>query len=307
MTYTGAFGGGTITVDDMVKDPTYIQQNILEDLDGSFLEEAIFRNAGPNDGVIAYREAAAPFLNDGAEEVAEYAEIPLSDLEIGNVKSLVGHKTALGVSVSYEARRFNRIDPVNLQVTALKNTMVRSSVDAALFAFKKAKVQTLSIENAWDTKGSAPLSDIRAAKRMVSQAKTDDGRNAKFGYKPDTIVISESALDVALENEATQRMFNGNAALENPLYKGILPMTIAGLRVVTSSWLDEKDAYIMEAQRAGFYSDSIPLTVSELYSPSGNTSHGGSTMSWRVDAFRQRIFAVDNPKAVVKLENFING
>ncbi|MBG9316434.1 hypothetical protein [Corynebacterium diphtheriae] len=307
MTYTGAFGGGTITVDDMVKDPTYIQQNILEDLDGSFLEEAIFRNAGPNDGVIAYREAAAPFLNDGAEEVAEYAEIPLSDLEIGNVKSLVGHKSALGVSVSYETRRFNRIDPVNLQVTALKNTMVRSSVDAALFAFKKAKVQTLSIENPWDTKESAPLSDIRAAKRMVSQAKTDDGRNAKFGYKPDTIVISEAALDVALENEATQRMFNGNAALENPLYKGILPMTIAGLRVVTSSWLDEKDAYIMEAQRAGFYSDSIPLTVSELYSPSGNASHGGSTMSWRVDAFRQRIFAVDNPKAVVKLENFING
>ena len=75
---TSAFGGDTLTVDEMVKDPTYIPERILENLDGAFLEEALFRNGGTNDGVVAYREAAAPYLNDNSEEVAEFAEIPVS-------------------------------------------------------------------------------------------------------------------------------------------------------------------------------------------------------------------------------------
>lgn len=302
MPITGAFSGETLTVDAMVKDPTYIKERILEDLDKSFLEEALFRNAGANDGIVAYAEAVAPFLNDEAEAVAEYAEIPISNLDHGKVKSLIGHKTALGVSVSLEQRRFNRIDPVAQQVNALKNTMVRSSVRASLAAFNAAEVQTLKVSNKWDSKDANPLGDIRAAKRLISQAKPKNNDKALFGYKPDTLVIAESTLEAALEHENTQKFFVGNMANENPIFKGILPSGLAQLRIVTSSWLEEDEIYVMEAQTAGFYSDSIPLTVSDLYSPYGENGYGGTTQSWRVDAFRTRIIAVDNPKAVVKIQ-----
>lgn len=306
MTYTGAFTGEAINVDAMVKDPTYIQQHITEDLTGAFLEEAIFRNGGTNDGVVAFREAATPFLEDKAETVAEYAEIPVSHLSDGKVRSIIGHKTALGIEVSYEMRRFNRIDRVNQQVTALKNTMVRSSVDAALAAFAGAKVPTLNVTDKWDSAKGNPLGTFRAAKRMISQARPENRPDTLFGYNPDTLLIATSAFDAALEHEATQKLFNGNAALENPLYKGTLPATLAGLRVVTSAWLKEDEMYVLEAGTAGFFSDSIPMTVSELYCPSGDVAHGGTNMSWRVDAFRQRIFAVDNPKAVVKIEGMFS-
>lgn len=73
---TSAFGGDTITVDEAIKDPTFIPERILENLDGAFLEAALFRDGGSNDGVVAYREAASPYLNDNAENVAEFAEIP---------------------------------------------------------------------------------------------------------------------------------------------------------------------------------------------------------------------------------------
>ena len=302
MPITGAFSGETLTVDAMVKDPTYIQERILEDLDKAFLEEALFRNAGTNDGIVAYSEAVAPFLNDDAEVVAEYAEIPLSNMDSGKVKSLIGHKTALGVSVSLEQRRFNKLDKVVQQVNALKNTMVRTSVRASLAAFANAEIPTLNVGTKWEEPTANPLGDIRAAERMISQAKPETDDQALFGYKPDTLVIAESTLEAALEHEATQKFFIGNMAAENPIFKGITPGILSQLRIVTSSWLEEDEIYVMEAQTAGFYSDSIPLTVSELYSPHGDNGYGGATQSWRVDAFRTRIIAVDNPKAVVKVE-----
>lgn len=302
MPITGAFSGETLTVDAMVKDPTYIQERILEDLDGAFLEEALFRDAGTNDGIVAYSEAVAPFLNDDAEVVAEYAEIPLSNMDSGKVKSLIGHKTALGVSVSLEQRRHNKLDPVVRQVNGLKNTMVRTSVRASLAAFANAEIPTLNVGTKWEEPTANPLGDIRAAKRMISQAKPETDDQALFGYKPDTLVIAESTLEAALEHDATQKFFIGNMAVENPVFKGITPGVLSQLRIVTSSWLEEDEIYVMEAQTAGFYSDSIPLTVSELYSPHGDNGFGGATQSWRVDAFRTRIIAVDNPKAVVKIE-----
>lgn len=302
MPITGAFSGETLTVDAMVKDPTYIQERILEDLDKAFLEEALFRNAGTNDGIVAYSEAVAPFLNDDAEVVAEYAEIPLSNMDSGKVKSLIGHKTALGVSVSLEQRRHNKLDPVVRQVNGLKNTMVRTSVRASLAAFASAEIPTLNVGTKWEEPTANPLGDVRAAKRMISQAKPETDDQALFGYKPDTLVIAESTLEAALEHEATQKFFIGNMAVENPVFKGITPGVLSQLRIVTSSWLEEDEIYVMEAQTAGFYSDSIPLTVSELYSPHGDNGYGGATQSWRVDAFRTRIIAVDNPKAVVKIE-----
>lgn len=298
---TGAFGNDTITVDQMVKDPTYIQGQILENMDRAFLEAGIFRNGGTNDGVVAFHEAAAPFLDTDAEDVAEFAEIPLGAVEDGKLRSVIGHKIAKGVSISLEMREYNKIDRVSQNVTALQNTMVSSSVKATLKAFDAAKVPVLTVADPFDSAAANPIGVFRTAKRMISQAKTDDNR--LFGYKPDTMVISESALEAAIDHEQTQKFFRGNLANENPLYLGTTPNELSGLRIVTSAWLEEDEIYVMESQKAGFYSDSIPLTVTELYAPNGDNGYGGTTQSWRADAFRTRIIAVDNPKAVVKIEN----
>lgn len=304
---TSAFGGNTLTVSEMVKDPNYIPERILENLDGAFLEEALFRNGGSNDGVVAFREAAAPYLNDNSEEVAEFAEIPVSDLNIGKLKSIIGSKTALGIRVSWEMQRFNKVDLVGLQTSALQNTMVENGVRSALAAFEAANVQTLGASVDWEDSTANPMLDIRAAKRLISLAKADkpadepDAPERLMGYRPDIIVMNEATLDLALFHESIQKFYNGNAALENPVYQGIQPATIGGLRVVTSAFIPEGDVYIMESGTAGFVSEAEPLTLSPLYAEGGDNGFGGSRMSYRLDAFRHRVIAVDNPKAVVKL------
>lgn len=298
---TSAFGGDTITVDEAIKDPTFIPERILENLDGAFLEAALFRDGGSNDGVVAYREAASPYLNDDAEDVAEFAEIPVSDLNQGKLNKIIGVKTALAVRVSWEMRRFNKIDKLTKQTTALQNTMVKNGVEASLKAFETAGVQQLAVGSDWESADADPMRDIRQAKRLISTAKAPNDPDALMGYRPDIIVLNEATLDLALFSENVQKFYNGNAAIENPIYQGIQPATLAGLRVVTSPWIADGEVMIMESGTAGFVSEAQPLTLTPLYSEGGEQTYGGPNQSWRTDAFRHRVIAVDNPLAVVKL------
>lgn len=296
-----AFGGDTFTVDSIVQDPTWISQFTYEYLDNSFLEEAIFRQGGPNDGVVAYREAAAPFLNDEPEEVAEFAEIPVSDLGTGKVRKLVGVKTALGIRVSREMRKRNQIQYVTDQFTALRNTMVKAGIDASVRAFRNTDVPTLTVTEPWESATAAPLKDLRQAKRLVSSATAPNKPDTKMGYRADTFIVSESDLELLLWHDDVQRLYRGNLASENPLFKGDNPQAVAGLRILSHPLVEDGNPYVLMRGVAGFISDGDPLTVTDLYSPGGENGYGGSNQSWRADAFRERIIALDNPRAVVKL------
>lgn len=303
---TSAYGHDMLTVEQVVADPTWLAERTLENLDGAFLEEALFRNGGTNDGVVAYREAASPFLNDDAEEVAEFAEIPISNPNVGKARSLVGVKNALGVRISREMRRENKIDQVSLQQTALQNTMMKNGVEATLAAFERANIPEMAVTTSWEADSANPLKDINLAKRMINSAKPEDARpNEKFGYSANAIIASETAIDLLTENERVQRLYNGNAAVENPLYKGVLPAKIGPLRLITSPWLADDEMYVMQTGVAGFISDTDPLTVTPLYSESGENGYGGSRQSWRMDSFRKRIIAIDNPQSVVKVSGFM--
>lgn len=301
---TSAYSGDVITVDSMIKDPTWLQQRTLENLDGTDLVKAIFRNGGTNDGVVAYREAAAPFLNDDSSVVAEFAEIPVADLNQGAVKKLVSEKTGLAVRISREMVRKNQIDQVNLRQNALQNTMVKNGVEAAVRAFSAASVQTLGVSLDWQNTKAHPMLDIRTAKRKINTAKAPGRDDALMGYKADTLLASPATIDLLLFHEEVQKFYNGNAAVENPVYKGITPQVIAGLRVIESVWLPDNEMYVLQKEVVGFESTVDPLTVTELYSEHGENGYGGATQSWRMDAFRERVLAVDNPLAVVKITGF---
>lgn len=298
---TSAFGGDTITVEESMKDPTFIPEQVLETLDGAFLEEALFRNGGSNDGIIAVREAAAPYLDDDAEEVAEFAEIPVSGMGGGKVRSIIGVKTALGIEVSWEMRRFNRVDELGRRTTALQNTMIRNGVDSALAAFNSANIHELAVGSSWEGLDADPMIDLRQAKRLISTAAPEGKEDRYFGYKADMLVVNEATLDLALFHESVQRFYRGDIASENPVYRGIQPERIGGLQVVTSNYIPQGEAYIMQSGVCGFVSEAQPLTLTPMYAPGGENGYGGQRQAWRSDAFRHRAIAIDNPKAVVKL------
>lgn len=302
MSISNAYEGtGVITVDDRLKDPTYLPERILENLDGTDLVPAIFRDGGPNNGVVVFSEAESPYFVDEPEIVAEYAEIPTTDDEGAKKHAALGIKTAIGFDISWEARQFNRVEPVNKGITKLQNTFVRANARAVLAAFGAAEIPELAVATDWEADGADPMRDIRSAKRMVANASLDGNPDARFGYRPDTLLVNEATLDAALFHESVQRFFRGDIASENPIYKGITPQMVGGLRVVISSWIPEGEAYVLQGGTVGFYSDAQPLTITPVYAPYGENTFGGKNQAWRVDAFQHRAIAVDNPKAAVKL------
>lgn len=298
---TSAYDGADeVTVDDILSDPLTIQEMVGEPLTGAFLEAALFRNAGSNDGSVAFREATAPFLNDDAGEVSEFGEIPVSEPSRGARRTLFGIKTALAVRASYEMKRENNVRELLDRVRALQETMIKSGVEASLAAFDAATIPTMQAAAAWDVSAGNPVMDLRVAKRTVATAK-QDGTDNLMGYRPDTLVVGPGTMDLALWHESTQRFYNGSSPVENPLFLGITPQMLAGLRVVESSWFPEGEALVMQSGIAGFFSDTDPLTVTPFYEEGGNSGYGGPRQSWRSDAFRKRVIAIDNPKAVLRI------
>lgn len=300
--YSNSYTGTSITVDEMVKDPTWIPQRTLETLDGAFLEDLIFRNGGTNQGSVAFRENAAALLNDEAENVAEGAEIPVANMNLGKARVAVGQNNKLGIRVTRQMITRNSVDAVTMQQTALQNTIIATGIKATINAFEAADVPEIAAESAWTEDGSKPDELIFDAIEHITSAKTDrDGEEGYFNYSPDTLVISPTRYNRLLRNERIQKLFIGDNASANPLYTGIAPRQMFNLNVATSRYIAEDEAYVLESGVAGFISTEDPLQMTPMYEEGGASGSGGPNQTWRSDAFRARIIAVDNPQAVVKL------
>ena len=306
---TSAYDGPKLTVSEMLEDPTFIPQRVVDGMQGQFLEDLFFRQAESNKGVVAFREAAGQYLADDAEEIAEFGEIPVSAPELGQLRAAYGIKSGEAIRISYEMRNENKVDQVNRHIQALEKTMIRHGIQATLGVFKSAKVQELQVSSQWT--GGDPVKDVFDAVELVQSAHEDDDLNRQFDYEPNTILLHPASYTKLVRNEQMQKYYIGNAALDNPIFLdqngdsifgGLRNTELFGtLRVATSRLIEQGTAYVFEAQGVGFKSDTMPLTATPMYSEGGDSQLGGPTMSWRSDLVRKRAIAVDNPKAIVKL------
>ena len=298
----------SITVSELMADPTFIPSRVVEGLQGQLLEELFFRQAEPNKGTVAFREAVAPYLADDAEDIAEFGEIPVSVPEMGPLQAAFGIKTGEAIRISWEMRNENRVDAVQTHLDALQKTVIRSGVKAVVNAFTAANIPTLAASAKWV--GGEPDKDVLDAVEIV-QSANDGSVDRQFDYDPNVILLHPSALTKLIRSESIQKYYIGNAALDNPIFQaadgsnifgGLRDIELFGqLRVATSRLIPADTAYVFESQAAGFISDTMPLTATPLYSEGGDSQLGGPTMSWRSDLVRKRAIAVDNPKAVVKI------
>lgn len=297
---TSAYDGPKITVDEMMADPTFIPKRVMTNLENAFVEDLFFRQAEDNKGVVAFREAASNYLADDAEEIAEFGEIPVSAPELGPLRAAYGIKTGEAIRVSYEQRNENKIDAVVRSTEALEKTVVRHGINAVFGVFTAAQVPELAAGAQWV--GGTPDKDVLDAIEAVQGAHEDDDPNKLFEYDPNCILLHPQALTKLLRNEQVQKYYVGNVANENPIFRGMRDIELFGqLQVATSRLMPTNVAYVFEKQAAGFKSDTMPMTMTPMYSEGGQSDLGGPTMSWRSDLVRKRAIAVDNPKSVVKI------
>lgn len=296
------YDGDQTTVRDLVGNPLWIPARIVELITDLFIEEALLRNAGPNpNGLVGYETSTPLFLDDDLATLVEFEEIPVGTGQRGARQIAVALRQALGVRISKEMIDENRIGDVNRQITQLVNTLVRSRARALRALLNDPSIPTLPAGAAWDTSTGRPRRDIANAMEIIGSAKvtpTSDDED-EFGFAADTIAMSTALTPVLMDNDNFVDVYKaGDAhASEDIRYTGKLPGSVLGLAGLQSRFFTSTDrVLVLERNTVGFYSDTRPFQVTEVY-PEGNGPNGGPNESYRSDASGKRAMGIDQPLA----------
>jgi hypothetical protein len=308
--------GPRLTVSALVKSPTLIPKRILHMLDQEFITDAVLRRASDAPGgSVLYFESTPLFSAQDPAILDEFGEIPTTNGSLGTPKVARVVRRALGLRVSKTMIDRNNVDAVNVQITQIRNTMVRAWEDALFSAIvSNAEVWTVTTSVAWSNGATSHIrTDVNSAKYLIKQAAADvtgevtTGKQ-KFGYVADTLIISVETETDFLDSSEVSLPYVGNIADESLLYRGKLPNKFLGLDVLVSWRLSAyfpNGAIVMQRKVFGGISDERPLQATPLYGE-GNGGNGGPTESYRTDVTRASAIFLDQPKAVVLITG-VNG
>jgi hypothetical protein len=307
-----SFDGPRITVDDYLKDPMRIPALVLSIMANEFIIETVLRNAGNNQsGAVRYERSTPLYAQNDSGIRAEFAEVPQVTGAVGDLLVAYTYERALAISVSDEMRRRQIIDPVNRQLTQVKNTMVKNWNQAFFTLLDQQivaanQIYTVASAEAWD---ATTMSEVLAPpyQANIIRGHISDGiwavENAAatgqpqnfFEFEPDTLIIDHTAKLALFKSEDFAKPYLGDAATSSIQYTGVLPRKIMNLDVLVSRQCPAGHAYICQRNRLGFFSDEVPLTASPLY-------RDEPRKLWRSDVQRAAAMGLDQPKAVVRLD-----
>lgn len=303
--------GPRLTVSELIKSPTLIPKRILSMMDQEFLSDAVLRGASDApSGSVLFHESTPLFAQDDPAILDEFGEIPTTNGSLGTPLVARVVRRALGLRVSKTMIDRNDVDAVNVQITQIRNTMVRAWEDALFSAIvANASVQSITVGTAWSAaSGTHIRGDLNAAKYLIKNAAADTAGKQKFGYVADTLVISTETEQDFLDSDEVNNVYLGNIADQSIRYKGVLPKQFNGLDVLVSWRLSAyfpDGALVMQRKVFGGVSNERPLQATPLYGE-GNGPNGGPTESWRTDVTRASAIFLDQPKAVVLIHG-VNG
>ena len=298
--------GYRITVNAMIKSPLLIRQRMLRMTEQQFIMEAILRKAPRAEaGVILYNESTPLFTDDDASVVAEAAEIPLVQGQDGIPKAAYTIKTAMGIEITREMRDRDRVDLVSTRMTQVRNTIVRhwerrlfAALDAAVPAANVLNLGPTAATDSWYT-GSAPKirDNVIDSMQLVREAEVPGQDDSFLGFEPTVLAVSTRTATAMMKDEGWQKAYeNSPLASKNPFYTGQLEKQALGLNILTSRFLSDDVAYVLEPKTVGGYSDERPLQTSPTYEQREREV-------WRSDVVRRTAVFVDQPYAIVKINN----
>lgn len=293
--------GPTVTVNDLMKNPTWIPQQMLNIMANQFIGDSLLRQ-GPNaiSGAVVWREPTPLFSPSENEIIAEYGEIPGAENLVGGLYTAHTTKRGMALKISQEMRDRNEVGVLRDYMSQVSNTIVRAW-DKLFFdsVLNHPQVQTLPSSDGWLSGTTTSIrGDVADALYLIADAKqsdispTVDDPDSRYGYVGDTLIINQLTASDFLDNDEVNQVFAGSPlASESLRYTGKMPRKFFGLDVVRSFQVPEDTAIVMMRRKAGFISDERPMRATPLYEDRPRET-------WRSDFTRSSVVAIDNPLSV---------
>lgn len=311
--------GPSYALDQLRKNPTWIQQIVLEMSTGLFLPEAVLRKGPPAvSGAIAYREAEPLFSDDDISVVGEFGTYPAMTSSRGPVRVSATQKRGGSIFLSQEMIGRGAAAEFAENTKRATNTFARTWSKVFLNEVltnpdvPQMTVRAAVLEDGWHGEDELEVVGGQGIRKDLANAQYEI-QNAykgqieqKYGYNANTLVLHPLTGTSFINNDELNKIFMmSDKVSESLVYKFTAPKRFFNTDIMYS-WdmpVDSEGvptkALLLERNTLGFISDERPFRTTPLYENKDNET-------WRSNMSRISTMAIDNPKAAIWL-NGING
>jgi hypothetical protein len=298
--------GPSYTLDQLRKNPSWIQQIAYKLADNIFIADYLLRKGPPaTGGAIAFKEAEPLFSTTQPDVIAEYGEIPSTDFTTGGYVTRATTKRGFGVRMSQEM--IDRNDTATFARNTQKaiNTM-KLGWDRLFFnefkthpAIPTMLSSTSTVSGGWLDATTGIRKDVANALYQIQAAHGPNSTDERFDYNPNTLVVHPALLSAWIDNTEINQVFMASDKVdEAPRYKFVFPRKFFGLNIVSSFEMPVNTegipnaCLLLERNETGFISDERPFRVTPLYEDK-------DTESWRSNMTRISTMGIDNPLSAI--------
>lgn len=284
------YDNGIISVDQALNDPTVIEQRVADIAEKDLLVSSIFAEGGEvTGGTVIYSKITEKHLyteNDvtdrqpGDEYSVVYAEQPQSQL--ARVRDFGGK-----FPVSDENRKRNNAIDFDNDTTRLANTIVRKvnrvaveTLDAAVAAGDTTELAVLNNWGAVQLDGATPTAPGERPHAAIADIFAL-AESKELGIEYTRMLVSPTT-------RATMRTIYGTGL------KGMLDDF--GLELISTTFVDNGTAYLIDPQSAGFVRYEESLTVH-------NWRDEAHRQAW-VQGYAMPVMGITLPAAVATITGF---
>ena len=244
--------GTLLTVDRMLKNPTFLAKRILPP-NTQFLSELLFRPSTTDSGAVIYAEGSVDNIYPSRGDVQQIepgGAYPMVDVDETGDKVALSTKYGAGFYVYDEAKKRNSTDVVAKGNMKVRNALLRQDAARCLTAFD-AKVPTVNSLGAW-TSPKIWKQDLLRGKSQI--------KGLQLGFTPDTVIISPNTETELLLLDELQNLLPREDASRNPLYNPTLSGLLS-LNWVVNEFADDDKAILLQTKVTGTNVTERPLTV----------------------------------------------
>lgn len=234
--------GTLLTVDRMLKNPTFLAKRIVPSND-IFLSELLFRPGTTDSGAVIYAESSTEDLypkRGDVEQIEPGSAYPMVDVDETGDKVALSTKWGAGYSVYEEAEKRNSGNVIAKGNMKVRNALVRQDAARMLRAFERSVPTVNAVEN-WTVAG-AWKEDILRGKAQI--------KGLKLGYTPDTMLISPNTETELLLLPELQNWAPRENVAKNPLYAPSLA-GLLGFNWVVNEFVEDGDAIMLQQKVTG--------------------------------------------------------
>lgn len=300
-----------LSVEDILTSSELIEGAVNELLEGEQAYELIFDpfNTGGK-LTVGYNLDSAPGLDEEAQTIAEFAEIPVGDPSRGERRYTDLLPAGIGVRVSYAQRNFTSGAAVQRELLGRAAEIRRKNGRDALAAFAAVddQVEELPVAAKWNTADAKAMDDLYAADDLLAGAVDHAGR--RFGYAGRYVWANRRTINALKRNKQVTDLYVGDMAHADPRFTPIGRQPVIGeqFELVVDDGMEDGVAYVMSETPTGGLGtrfEAEPPRFSDWYEEGGQSGLGGPRLTWRSDYVHFRSLEVRAPKALVKITGAI--